>query len=290
MGEILDRAGLLPAKLAEDKEKFQPGHIYVAPPNYHLLVKEDHLRVTLGPRENRVRPAIDPLFRSAAAAHGPKVVGVVLTGYLDDGTAGLLAIKRCNGLAVVQDLYDAAYPDMPRNAMEKVAVDYTVPLAEMGLLLSRLVREPVRAEHTVPEDILFETRIAENMMETVSIEENLGKLVPFSCPECQGPLWEVEEDKLRRYRCHVGHAFTAQTLLAEQGQFIEQTLWIALRSVEEHLEVLSRLIQDEQADGLSEKGEQYQEQMAMVKQQAENLRTLLNNNDRLPPDNLPAVP
>jgi two-component system, chemotaxis family, protein-glutamate methylesterase/glutaminase len=138
LAQVLDRAGPLPATMAQDCESFELGHIYVAPPDHHLLVKQGCLRVTRGLRENRVRPAIDPLFRSAAVAYGARVVGVVLTGLQNDGTSGLLAIKSCGGIAIVQDPTDALYPDMPLSALEHAKVDYCMPVLKMGALLYRL--------------------------------------------------------------------------------------------------------------------------------------------------------
>jgi|SRR5882724_1676203 len=140
---ILKHAGILNAQHPIDQQKIEMGNIYVAPPDHHLLIEQGLIRVVRGPKENRHRPAIDALFRSAAIAYGAQVVGVVLTGALDDGTAGLLAIKQRNGIAIVQDPNDAIYPDMPRSALKHVAVDYCVPIAEIGPLLVRLVNEPI---------------------------------------------------------------------------------------------------------------------------------------------------
>src|SRR5215813_13663658 len=159
---VLDRAGPLPATMAQDCESFEPGHIYVAPPDHHLLVKQGCLRVTRGLRENRVRPAIDPLFRSVAVAYGARVVGVVLTGLQSDGTSGLLAIKRCGGIAVVQDPIDALYPDMPLSALEHAEVDYRVPILKMGALLYRLSQEPAAATPPIPDELRIEVDIVEN--------------------------------------------------------------------------------------------------------------------------------
>ena len=144
LAQILTRAGPLPATIAQDGERFESAHIYVAPPDHHLLIKQGYLRVTRGLRENRVRPALDPLFRSAAVAYGARVVGVVLTGMQNDGTAGLLAIKRCGGIAIVQDPTDALYPSMPLSALEYVEVDYCVPMLKMGAVLYRLSRSHPR--------------------------------------------------------------------------------------------------------------------------------------------------
>jgi two-component system chemotaxis response regulator CheB len=164
MAQILNRAGLLEARMARDHEPLRHGIIYVAPPDHHLLVKRDQVRVVQGPRENKVRPAIDPLFRSAAANHGPRVIGIILSGLLDDGTAGLLAVKRCGGVAIVQNPKDAAYPDMPESALVNVDVDYCLPIAEMGAILERLVWESVGESPPIPEDIILEAEIAERVM------------------------------------------------------------------------------------------------------------------------------
>jgi two-component system chemotaxis response regulator CheB len=161
LAQILDRAGPLPVTMAQDCESFEAGHIYVAPPDHHLLVKQGYVRVTRGLRENRVRPAIDPLFRSAAVAYGTRVVGIVLTGLQNDGTSGLLAIKRCGGIAMVQDPTDALYPDMPLSALENVEVDYCVPVLKMGSILYRLSHEPPAETLPIPEELRIEVNIAE---------------------------------------------------------------------------------------------------------------------------------
>jgi two-component system chemotaxis response regulator CheB len=197
--------------------------------------------VTKGARENRSRPAIDPLFRSAAVAYRSRVIGVVLTGYLDDGTAGMTAIKRCGGVCVVQDPDDAAYPDMPRSVLGQVKADHVVPMAEMGALLTRLLDRPRRVEKKVPDDIAIEARIAERVLSDLPSVEAVGEQVPFNCPGCGGVLWEVSKGKLLRYRCHTGHAYTSAVLLAEQAAKIEETLWVALRMFEERRNLLTKV-------------------------------------------------
>jgi two-component system, chemotaxis family, protein-glutamate methylesterase/glutaminase len=189
LAPILDRDSALPVTSAQDGEAIESGRIYVAPPDHHLLLKPGQVRLTRGPRENRTRPAIDPLFRSAAVAYGPHVIGVVLTGYLDDGASGLLAIKRCNGVAIVQDPEDAAYPSMPLNAIEMVPVDYRLPIAEMGRILTELVQLPPKEVVPVPKDILVEAAISEGTESSMRTEEYLGALAPFACPDCCGSLW-----------------------------------------------------------------------------------------------------
>jgi two-component system, chemotaxis family, protein-glutamate methylesterase/glutaminase len=241
--QALNRCGSLVCKEAQDGAKFKSGCIYVAPSDHHLMIVKGKMLVTKGARENRSRPGIDPLFRSAAVAYRSKVIGVVLTGYLDDGTAGMIAIKRCGGVCVVQDPRDAAYPDMPRNVVKKVKVDHVVPLGEMGALLTKLLERPARKDKRVPEDIAIEARIAERVLSDLPSVEAVGDQVPFNCPGCGGVLWEVAEGKLLRYRCHTGHAYTSSVLLAEQTAKIEETLWIALRMFEERKNLLTTMSQ-----------------------------------------------
>jgi two-component system chemotaxis response regulator CheB len=275
LGKILNGAGPLPATMAEDDQPIERSHIYVAPPDRHLLVMPGKLRLVYGPRENRWRPAIDPMFRSAAVAYATRVIGVVLTGALDDGTAGMVAVKRCGGIAVVQDPTDAAYPDMPRNVLEQVEVDHTVPLGEIGGLLTRLARGPAAEPPPIPADILAEVRIMSNgepISELVGSDETVPQL---SCPECGGPLTSLRTDSLQRYRCTVGHAFTAKSLLADQTDSIERALWAAVRVLDERTTLLTRLARDARARSRPRSAVEYEERAAEARGHAEQLRELL---------------
>jgi two-component system chemotaxis response regulator CheB len=240
--EILNRSGLLIVAQATDGAPIEHGRIYVAPPDHHLLVERGCMRVVRGPRENRHRPAVDPLFRSAALAYGPRVIGVVLTGSLDDGTAGLLAIKRRDGIAVVQDPHEALYPSMPQSALEKVAVDYCLPLASIPPLLVHLANEPPR-EVTLPvaKDMEMETKIVQMDADALQSEENIGNPSTLSCPECGGVLWELRDGELLRFRCRVGHAFSLDSVLAEQTEAVERALWVALKVLEENQHLSLRI-------------------------------------------------
>jgi two-component system, chemotaxis family, protein-glutamate methylesterase/glutaminase len=242
LATLLDESGALSCSVAKNRERFKAGRIYLAPADNHLLIKKATMIVTKGARENRYRPAIDPLFRSAAVTHGPRVVSVVLTGYLDDGTEGTAAVKRCGGITVVQDPRDASYPDMPQSALA-VKVDHCVPLRELGVLLDRLVRTRPGKRKKIPDDIRIEAIIAERVLSDVHAVDSLGTQVPYNCPGCGGVLWEVEKSKTLRYRCHTGHSFTAATLLAEQSGKIEETLWITLRMLEERRNLLRSMRQ-----------------------------------------------
>jgi two-component system, chemotaxis family, protein-glutamate methylesterase/glutaminase len=235
--QILTDVGILPASHPADGELIQTGRIYIAPPDYHLLVNQGSMRVVRGPQENRFRPAIDALFRSAARAYGSRVVGVVLTGYLDDGTVGLQAIKKRGGVAIVQDPNEAEYPSMARSALRYVKVDHCLPLAEIPDLLVHLSEEPVAAEvYPVTEEIEVESKIAEQQMNTQEFLKNveaIGTRTTYTCPECNGSIWQIGSEEPLRFRCHIGHSFTANVFLSEQTQNIENALWSAVRAMEE---------------------------------------------------------
>jgi len=232
---IISRSGPLPATHAWDGEPIRPGRIYVAPPDRHLLLKAGQVRVARGPTENSHRPAIDPLFRTAARRYGRRVIGVVLSGLLDDGTAGLLAIKERGGLAIIQHPDDALFPSMPRSALDNVAVDYSVPVTEMGPLLARLVKEPLPAvgQPAAPTEMQVEADMAELELDALENPKRPGEPSGYACPACGGALWELRDGDLIRYRCRVGHAWSPDSLLAEQSGAVEAALWSALRALEE---------------------------------------------------------
>jgi two-component system chemotaxis response regulator CheB len=241
----LNKQGKLRCAHATHGESIQAGNIYLAPSDHHLLVgKDGHLNVTKGAQENRSRPGIDPLFRSAAVAFGNRATGIILTGYLDDGTAGLIAIKRCGGTCIVQDPMEADYPDMPKNALNQVKVDYCVPIAEMGGILAKLVARKPGKQKAIPKDIQREAIIAERVLSDLPSVNALGEQVPFNCPGCGGVLWKIDKGPQLRYRCHTGHAYTAAALLAEQTKKIEETMWTALRMFEERKNLLTTLAKD----------------------------------------------
>lgn len=242
---VLNESGSLACTHAHDKEAFKGGHIYLAPSDQHMLLGKGKILITKGARENRSRPAIDPLFRSAAVAYGNRVIGIILTGYLDDGTSGMMAIKRCGGVCIAQDPEDAAYPDMPHSVIANVGADHCLPIAGMGALLCDLVTRELPDTGPVPDDILIEAKIAQRVLSDLPSVEALGDQVPFNCPDCGGVLWEMAEGDLLRYRCHTGHAFTSSVLLAQQTVKIEETLWVALRMFEERQNLLVTMSKNE---------------------------------------------
>ena len=242
----LSRHQAFQPRLAEHGARIRPGRIYIAPPDSHLLVKATKMLVTKGASENRHRPSIDPLFRSAAVAHGTRVIGIVLTGTLDDGTAGLIAIKQCGGVAVVQDPREAAYSGMPISALDHANVDFCVSLAEMGALVATLVAERPGRSPAVPKAVRVEAAIAERVLSDVSEVNGLGDQVPYNCPGCGGVLWEIKTAGEKRYRCHTGHSYTGSTLLASQSEKIEEMLWISLRMFEERKNLLTSMAKNAQ--------------------------------------------
>nr|WP_262908725.1 chemotaxis protein CheB [Hymenobacter translucens] len=259
--------------LASPELPIENGHLYLAPADRHLLVRDGRMLVTKGPRENHYRPAADALFRSAAAAYGSRVIGVVLTGMLHDGTSGLEFVKRCGGLAVVQDPHEAEFSSMPESALRNVDIDYVVPLHELGPLLTRLVNQPIRDPKPVPEDIKMEAAIAERVVGTITEVDKLGTLVAMTCPDCGGNLWQVKHGKLLRYRCHTGHAFSADALLKNHQETLEETLWVALRMMEERKNLLTSMaVRGEGAWSI-----QQEERTEEIKKHINRLREFLLN-------------
>lgn len=241
---VLSKLETIPAAHAVDREPIQASRIYVAPPDQHLVVDGGSVHLTRGPRENRFRPAIDPLFRSAAAAHRRRVIGVILSGALDDGTAGLWSVKHYGGMAIVQDPKDAEVPSMPESALRAVDVDHCVPVREMAALLTRLVgEEQVLANNdNANGNELTEIEIAVAMeeKESSSVME-FGELTPYTCPDCHGVLTSLKEGGRIRFRCHTGHAFSANSLLNGITESVEETMWSAIRNIQESVMLLNHM-------------------------------------------------
>jgi two-component system chemotaxis response regulator CheB len=238
---ILSRSGRLLAQHARDGEMTHPGHIYVAPPDFHLVVQRGHVQLTRAARENHHRPAIDMLFRSAARAYGPRVVAVVLSGYSHDGVAGLIAVRAAGGLAIVQDPLDALVPDLPSNAREIAGADHVASASAIVPLLVELVHRPAGSEGgpNTMDPLERLSRVVDNDMAKQERGERRGEISVFICPECGGGLWQVDEKDLLRFRCHVGHSYYGETLLGEQAEALEAALWTAIRLFREKA-VLSR--------------------------------------------------
>jgi two-component system, chemotaxis family, protein-glutamate methylesterase/glutaminase len=288
LAHILARAGALPAVDGVDGEAISPGRIYVAPPDRHLMVERGYVRVTRGPKENRFRPAVDALFRSAAYSYGPRVIGVILTGALDDGTAGLWAVKDRGGVAVVQEPRDALHASMPESALRYVRVDACVPLAKIAPTLVGFVGEPASAEgdYPVSKKLAIETRMARDEYALDAELLVVGELSPYTCPECHGSLVQLRDGGITRFRCHTGHAYSMDSLLAEVSGSLETSLWNTLRTLQESTRLLRHLAhhaRDREDGPLAERAEQ---KARGAEQSARLLRDLLARQETLSTDEL----
>jgi len=277
---ILCRAGPLPAVHATHDQEIAPGRIYIAPPDRHMLVVENRIHLSRGPRENGHRPAVDPLFRTAAREFGPRIVGVLLSGSLDDGTVGLMAVKRHGGLTVVQDPGEALYPAMVQSAMERVGVDLVLPVQDIAQLLTRLSREPV-ALHEGDTAMLPEEEEVQDPAEggTAAIADGPlpGPPTALTCPDCGGAIWEQVEGELVRYRCHVGHAYTVDSMVGAHAALVETALWTAVRALEEKAQLSRRLAERSRRRGLDRLAQRYAEAVQSAEHGSSSIRQLLLN-------------
>jgi two-component system chemotaxis response regulator CheB len=246
--DILGRESQLPVEHPNTGERIRAGRIYVARPDHHLLIEGDTIKLVHGPKENLHRPSIDTLFRSAARWRGPRVIGVVLTGARDDGAVGMRAIKQRGGFTIVQDPAEATFPSMPTSVMQKIQVDYSLPLREIAPLLDKLSREEASEEgsYPLPEEMEIEAQIAEQEMgasDLITSVEKIGKISKLTCPDCHGALWEINDKDILRFRCHVGHAFSAESLSDGQTGMLEVALWSAVRALEEKMILARRIVE-----------------------------------------------
>lgn len=242
LDELLTRAGPLPATFAQHGDPLRKGHIYIAPPDRHLLIEGDRIALGVGPRENNSRPAIDPMLRSAALCCCQRTIGVVLTGTLSDGASGLWAVGQCNGTTVVQDPRGAAFPEMPQNALDLAAPDHVVDLQQMPALLHELVRQPAGEPRAAPAALRFEVEIAKGERENPMNElDALGRRSVLSCPDCQGVMWEIDEGNLMRFRCHVGHTYAAELMSLGIDEGLRRALGSAQRALEERVALARKL-------------------------------------------------
>lgn len=276
MPAILSRAGVLPALHPRDEDPVQEGRIYVAPPDHHLILEDGRVRLSHGPSENAQRPAVDVLFRSGAQSYGRRAVAVVLTGNLDDGTAGLAVVKRHGGIAVVQAPADADYPSMPLSAIENVEVDHVAPLADIPRLLVDLVGQPVNeaSPDTEGRDMKEEIELGDD-------PEEEGVPSDLTCPACGGSLRESRVETVVHFRCRTGHAYSPETLLAKQTDVVEEALWAAMRALEENAALARRM--EKRMRQLRHNGpgpeERYSRRAREAEQHAEVLRKLLTKEE-----------
>jgi two-component system chemotaxis response regulator CheB len=251
LADIFDRHASIAVSTAIDGDLLQRGHVYVAPADRHLLVLDGKIRLGCGPRENMARPAIDPLFRSVALSFGPRAIGVLLTGLLNDGAAGLADLKRCGGVAVVQNPADALAPDMPIEALRVSDVDYRASIADIAPLLSELLQQDAPEPGPVPADIFLEVDIALGLRAADGdVIRRVGQVVPLSCPACGGVLSELRQAPPLRFRCQVGHSYTLDALSVEKEEAIDEALRVALRIIEERAVLNEKMAEDAQRRGL----------------------------------------
>jgi two-component system chemotaxis response regulator CheB len=277
---ILSRAGPLPAVHAVHEQVLHPGRIYIAPPDRHMLIVENRIHLSRGPRENGHRPAVDPLFRTAARSFGRRVVGVLLSGSLDDGTVGLMAVKRHGGLAVVQDPDEALYPAMVESAMERVGVDVVSPVQDIAQLLTRLTREPVASQEGETAMLPEEEEVqdpAESGTAAIADGPLPGPPTALTCPDCGGAIWEQAEGDVVRYRCHVGHAYTVDSMVGAQAALVETALWTAVRALEEKAQLSRRLAERSRKRGLHRLAQRYAEAVQSAELGSSSIRHLLLN-------------
>jgi two-component system chemotaxis response regulator CheB len=245
LANVLGRVSRLPVVESVDGTPLERGKVFVARADRHLMLAEGLVRVTRGPKESRSRPSIDVLFRSASTAYGPRVIGVILSGMLDDGTAGLWAVKDKGGVALVQDPREAMYASMPESAIEHVEVDFVGPVEALAAMVTNLVETPHEPAEARPRGASERHRIED----LIAMEGNglkagvmeLGKVSKYTCPDCHGVLVQVEEGSIVRFRCHTGHAFSMQTLLSEVNEAIDKGLWDTLRAIEERVLLLRQM-------------------------------------------------
>jgi two-component system, chemotaxis family, protein-glutamate methylesterase/glutaminase len=275
LADLLTRAGPIPARPAVDGERIEKGRIYVAPPDRHLLLRGDHVHLSPGPKENNARPAVNPLFRTAALSFGRRVVGVVLTGNLDDGTAGLLAIAEAGGVTIVQDPEEALYRGMPGSACEYLEVTHVLRLARIAPMLAKLAQTTLPETRSNPPSE-GTTMLGEGGMDWKGEYAKQGEAVGLTCPECNGPLWEVREGSLIQFGCMIGHVYSPETLLASSEVEVEETLGMSLRALEERAALADRLAaRVRERDGDPRRADRHAKQAGSALERARWIRRLL---------------
>jgi two-component system, chemotaxis family, protein-glutamate methylesterase/glutaminase len=264
----------LPCRVARDGEPIQKATIYIAPPDNHMLLGNGKIIIGKGAQENRWRPSINNLFRSAAANYNSRVIGIVLTGMLDDGTAGMAAIKRCGGIGIVQNPNEADYPDMPLSVLENMDVDYVESLARTGELLSEIISvtnpEPFDVPPDIQKEAAIDQRVSTRMDNLTQFEKS-----DFNCPDCGGGLWITQKDHPAHFRCHVGHSFTERELLVRTAEVMESTFWTALRMMEERRALLLKLAKRDEERGYSSTSQIHNEKAKELEVHIENLKQIL---------------
>lgn len=277
----LQRTSKFTCKMAEHEEVIHRGKVYLAPPDKHLLVQNGHILLGQGPAENRWRPSIDVLFRSAAVSFKGHTIGIILSGLMQDGADGMMAIKECGGTCIVQDPAEAEYPDMPNAVLNILTPDYCTSLTTMGAILQEKTNNGQEKDGEVPPRVLAEAQIAERVALGIEQILPLGEQSEFTCPDCGGVMWEMKDDGLIRYRCHTGHVFNQDELLIRQTKALEDTLWIALRMMEERRSLLLKMADEEKRKGWQRSAQQKQDRIKDLQTHIERLKQVLFNEQRV---------
>lgn len=273
----LQKCTPLHCMLAAQELPIQQGNIYIAPVDHHLMLKRGAMHLTKGPPENRWRPSIDVLFRSAAVHYTERVIGIILTGLLADGTTGMQAIKKCGGTCIVQDLAEAAYPDMPQSVLDNTMVDFILPVVNMSEAIEQTIANKKIVEVEVPEVLKAEAALVEETSTAIDDTGKLGKQSVYSCPDCGGSLWELKEGEHLHYRCHIGHAYSESDLLKKQYESLNSTLWVALRMMEERKNLLYKISRDEKKINMLVLAEMHTDRARELEVHINNLKGLLFN-------------
>jgi len=273
LGRMKKNTKLL-CKIANDNEPIEPGTIYLAVPDAHLLVKDKNILLGHGPRENRFRPSIDVLFRSIAADFGERSIGIILTGFLNDGTVGMNAIKQSGGYTIVQDPNEAEYPDMPLSVLETMEADYCTSLKKMGDAILQTTKNAGVKGITPPEVVTLESKLSERAATSIERVSQLGNKSIYACPDCGGGLWQIDKPSIH-YRCHIGHSYTEKDLLYKQSESIEHTLWVSVRMMEERRLLLLKNATSYNEKGLQKLSEQYSERAEQMQTHILKLKELL---------------
>jgi len=276
LASIFDAHSPIAVTTAVEGESLRPGHAYIAPADRHLLVIDNVVRLGHGPRENMARPAIDPLFRSVAVSFGPRVIAVVLTGMLNDGASGLADVKRCGGLTVVQNPADALAPSMPWGALRATDVDYRAPLADMAALLINLAGEDAGPLVEIPQDIRTEVEIALGRRSDTEVLAKFSHPVALSCPACGGVMSQVERRPPLRFRCQVGHSYTAEALATEKEGSVDEAVRVALRILEERALLTRKMADEARRSGLDAAANSYEERVEESRAYAQILRQAID--------------
>lgn len=273
----LSSATQMRCSMAKNGAALRKNNIYVARPNQHLLVKDNKILLGSGPEENRFRPSIDVLFRSAAVEFNTHAIGIILSGMLNDGTSGMGSIKRSGGACIAQDPNEAEYPDMSLSVINNISIEHVVSLKEMGQLINNIIeKKKGKKKKKAPADIIAESKIAETVAVGIGIMEALAKeKSEFACPDCGGNLWEMKDDVVKRYRCHIGHAYTESDLVVKHSETASATLWIALRMMEERKHLLKKMAAENIKKGYKSQASSNEKRESEMGLHIENLKKIL---------------